>query len=74
MTSDVRRGQELLAGHGVSIVALTLKRHLEAAEVVEHHHLPLGEGLDDVLLHADEHGTAVGLRHGGAVVDALGTR
>ena len=72
VTSDVRRGRELLILHRLAVVALALERHLEAAEVVEHDYLSLGEGFDDVLLHALEHGIAVALRHGGAVVDALG--
>ncbi len=72
VTANHRGGSEVLGGHRLIGVALALQGHLEAAEVVEHHHLPLGEGLDDVVLHAEEHGAAVGLRHGGTVVDAAG--
>ena len=69
---DHRGGSEVLGAHRLIGVALALQGHLEAAEVVEHHQLTFGEGLDDMVLHAEEHGAAVGLRHGGAVVDAAG--
>ena len=72
VTLDHGRGREVQGTHACGIVALALKGDLEAAEGVEHHDLTFGEGLGDVLLHALEHGVAVGLGHGGAVVDALG--
>ena len=66
------RWLKLLVGeHGLG-VALSLERYLESANVLEHHYLSLVEGFDDVLLHALEHGVAVGHGHGGGVVDALG--
>ena len=69
---DHRCGRELLVGEGLCGVALALERHLESAEVLEHHHLTFGERLDDVVLHALEHRVAVRLGDGGAVVDASG--
>ena len=69
---DHRRGRELLVGDSLFGVALALQRHLQTAEVVEHHHLALGERFGDMLLHAQEHSATVGLRHGGAVVDTAG--
>ena len=65
-------GLELGVGEGLLVVALALERHLEAADVFEHYDLSLIEGFDDVLLHALEHGIAVGGGHGGGVVDTLG--
>ena len=72
MALDHRGGSEAFGLHHLIGVALALQGYLEAAELVEHHHLTLGEGFNDVVLHAEEHGAAVGLRHGGAVVNALG--
>ena len=72
MTLDHLGGLELLVGKGLGIVALALECHLEAAEVLEHHHLTFGKGFDDVVSHTLQHRVAVGLRDGGAVVDALG--
>ena len=70
MALDHRRRRELVLIHHLLGVALALEAHLKAAQVVEHHHLTLGECLDDVVLHALEHRIAVRLRDGGRVVDA----
>ena len=53
MTANHISRFELLVGKRLSIVALALQRHLEASEVVEHHHLTLGESFDDMVLLCD---------------------
>ena len=71
-TLDHLRGLEVGLGEHLLGVALALEGELEAADVLEHYDLSLVEGLDDVLLHALEHGVAVGGGHGGGVIDTLG--
>ena len=71
-TLDHLRGLEVGVGEHILGVALTLEGELEATDVLEHYDLSLVEGLDDVLLHALEHGVAVGGGHGGGVIDTLG--
>ena len=69
---DHLRGLEVLRGKHLLGIALSLEGYLETAKVVEHHHQTFGEGFCNMVLHTLEHRVAVGLRDGGAVVDALG--
>ena len=68
---DLRCGVKVLGLHVGLRVALALEGHLQASQVVEHHHLSGEERLEDEGFDAGQHGLGVGLGHGGGVAHVI---
>ena len=72
MTADILRGTELLALHGLAVVALALQTDGERTEVVEHHATTCEQRLGDEGFDTCQYGHDVTLGDGGGEGDVVG--